>query len=127
MRVMEDNSSGPEDAQHLVKVISMQKMLLERLLIKKELKLMKLEKELRKGGLELARAEAKLSSYESVTILRYYRKIVSTCQYWKTSVTSWGVPDTWTGQDIDYGLACIIILYLGQQWVHVIPLSVSFL
>ena len=88
---------------------------------------MKLEKELRKGGLELARAEAKLSSYESVTILRYYRKIVRTCQYWKTSVTSWDVPDTWPGQDIDYGLACIIILYLGQQWVHIIPLSVSLL
>ena len=125
-----ENSSGQEnrqDAEDLVKVILMQKMLLERLLIKKELKLIKLEKEIRKGGLELARAESKLSSYESVSILRYYRKIVSTCQYWKTSVTSWGVPDTWTRQDIDYGLACIIILYLGQQWVHIIPLSVSLL
>ena len=125
-----ENSSGQEnrqDAEDLVKVILMQKMLLERLLIKKELKLMRLEKEIRKGGLELARAESKLSSYESVSILRYYRKIVSTCQYWKTSVTSWGVPDTWTRQDIDYGLACIIILNLGQQWVHIIPLSVSSL
>ena len=127
MRAREEKTPGQEklgDAEHLVKVISMQKMLLERLLIKKELKLMKLEKELRKGSEELARAESKLSSYESVSILRYYRKIVSTCQYWKTSVTGWSAPDTC---DVDYGLACIIILYLGQYWVHIIPLSVSLL
>ena len=114
------------ESEHSNKVISMQKMLLERLLIKKELKLMKMEKKLSKVTDELSEAEGKLQRYESLAGLRQFEKISKACEEWITYLGRFGpeigrfiADKEYKVMDIDYGLGIIILMTLLPDLMNI--------
>ena len=120
------SSENFEESEHLNKVISMQKMLLERLLIKKELKLMMMEKKLSKVTDELSEAEEKLQRYKSLAGLRQFEKISKTCEDLITFLGSFGpecsrvlADNEYKVLDMDYGLGIIILVTLLPEWMNI--------
>ena len=126
---MTNNVSSSEDSgesEHPNRVISMEKLLLERLLIKKELKLMKMEKKMKRVTEELTEAEEKLQSYEALAGLRQFEKISKACDELIRLVRGFG-PECSRGlaekkykvKDIDYGLGMIILVTLLPDGMNI--------
>jgi hypothetical protein len=66
------------ESEDLVTIVSMEKMLL----IRKELRVMHMEKKLKEGSVELIKAEEKLKSYESLLWLKVFQRISKTLHNW---------------------------------------------
>ena len=110
-------------------ILAMEKMLLERLLLRKDMRLNHLEEKLMEQSLNLKKVEKRLHNYESLTGVRMLNTLGRAC--WVLSgfdgrmvvrgeydagdlqtkeVTEDKKDETESKPDIDYGLAIIIIL-----------------
>ena len=117
------------ESENLVTVSAMERMLLERLLMRKDMRLCHLEEKLMEQSLNLKKVEKKLQNYESLPGLRMLNTVYRACGILRglggrmvvrvthdagdiqtEEVTEDGKDETETKPDIDYGLVIIIIL-----------------
>ena len=124
------------ESENLVTISAMEKMLLERLLIRKDMRLCHLEEKLMEQSLNLKKVEKKIQNYESLPGLRMLNTVYRACGILRglggkmvvrvtydagdicaDEVTEDGKDETETKPDIDYGLVIIIILAAVPSWM----------
>ena len=117
------------ESENLVTISAMEKMLLERLLMRKDMRLCHLEEKLMEQSLNLKKVEKKLQNYESLPGLRMLNTVYRACGILRglggkmvvrvtydagdiqtDEETEDGKDETEPKPDIDYGLVIIIIL-----------------
>ena len=124
------------ETEKLVTISAMEKMLLERLLMRKDMRLSHLEEKRMEQSLNLKKVEKRLHNYESLTGVRMLNTLGRAC--WVLSgfdgrmvvrgdndagdrqteeVTEDKKDETESKPDIDYGLAIIIMLTAVPCWM----------
>ena len=136
-------------SENLMTVIAMEKILLDRLLIRKELRLIQIEKKLKEQSEKLKESKVKLKNYQSLAGLRTFQTISKACgvfhllmfgigrngkdrnirkntgkEYLEKNY-SWMVGKDKSIKTIDYGLIIIVILTIIPDWMKIVPVSFS--
>ena len=143
------------ESENLMTVIAMEKILLERLLLRKELRLIKMEEKLKKQSEKLKQAEVKLKNYQSLAGLKIFEKISKafgvlsnlqgktmfclgrkvmnsnirkhTGKVYLDTNDSILAGKAESTKNIDYGLIIIVILTVIPDWMEIVPASFSLI